>query len=823
MKRLLTGACAMAWILTGRAEATVTGETTRPTDGCYVLGEQAEAVFSGTGFPAQGDVELAVTVKDAYGKTLSESPEKAKADAAGGWKRTVALPSDRYGAFRVYVTADGVSLPVSGTRGAGYLTYAVLADPKKRPLHAAEDAFLGIHGSTPSQPKWLGARWQLNDNVSDRWPNGEPESFAARKRLLEREGWASYFFITAVRIFQRPKFYSDEARRFFGGKGLPRIPQQIVTEKGRQYCAEALANLAKAAVGPENMGQKHRVYEIFWEPELFYKNAADMMTLAKIAYPAIHANDPEAIVAAPTSYTMSSVDWLRDYLERGMGDYMDAVSIHPYGHVEGDDFRGKIRAMKSLVRRYKGRDLPFYGTESNYGADVTPASELNQAETWVRTLLTLLGEGFRFHHVFYGYDFGSDSGKQKLGGCGLAYNLDYPDHRWSPVRLSPKPSFAAVSAFATAVDGCRPTCVIDDFEGTQTGYAYSDKSEARCVVALWDCGGVSEVSFESGRETTRVMDLMGNERTLPSPNGQVRLALSPSATYVLDADPAIWGRNGRRAKELRAKVRETVETLKVAGVVPHVAAGRAGVSVTVANAGDKPVTATVESRIRGIPEARVEREVRLAANGEATVVLPFEDRVLEPLQMYRTEVFVRSGTSRADWVGAVNFLAAGNGCLGPEVRSGDTAIACGWNDQGAFMRIRSHQSFVEVKFARRALDQRTPNVYADQINEAVQRIRFGDGTATRVSTFSVAHKEGPVAVVACKTLARDDGTTEQRFLIPWSELGFKDPPKAGDSFRLSLPEVFPSQDDNPKSFGIVTLGADGGASARCGARRRPGA
>jgi hypothetical protein len=423
---LIFGVCASSVLW---AEATFTAETTRFRDSCYKMGETPEAIFSGEGYSAGEKIVLEFNVKDPYGCVVKKWTHTTQALADGKWQEKVTLPAGRLGAFRVYAWANGKELPGAGTRGAGYITYAVLTDPKKRPFISDEDAFLGIHGGRPWQAPWIGAHWRL-DYTNDRWPNGEEQSFERRKLRLEQEdGWPSYYFITASRIFQRKAFYSEEALEFFGKK-IPMIGGQIATEKGAKYCIEAITKLAEAAVGKENLGMKQRIYEIFWEPELHYDSTETIVRAAKLVYPAIKAVDPQAIVAAPSPYTINSYDRFKDYFERGLADYMDAVSIHPYGHVEKDDFRGKIRALKRLVREYKGRDIPFYGTESGCGATITPESELAQAETWVRTLLTLLGEGFRFHHLFYGFDWGSDRNNVVKGGTGLAYNLDYPRRRW---------------------------------------------------------------------------------------------------------------------------------------------------------------------------------------------------------------------------------------------------------------------------------------------------------------------------------------------------------------------------------------------------------
>jgi hypothetical protein len=423
----------------------------------------------------------------------------------------------------------------------------------------------------------------------------------------------------------------------------------------------------------------------------------------------------------------------------------------------------------------------------------------------VRTLLTLLGEGFRFHHLFYGFDWGSDRNNVVKGGTGLAYNLDYPRRRWEPVHMSPKPSMASVSAFSLFVDGCRPTCVIDDIGGSRTGYAYSDKSEARCVLALWDYSGESEVVIPIGRDTALIGDLMGNVREVASPHGKVSLKLSSSTVYVLNANPALWGRNGSIAVELRKKVREVVNPIKIRNAEPFFENGTPGLKVEVVNEGEKELCVDVETRIRGIPEARKRKTVKVTARTSAFVRLPYEDFKSEESKVFRQLVKASSGDFRAEWAGAVNFMAAP--CVkGRKMRPlQGQRFSFAWDGAGVRMRLLSPKDRIEVKFARQALPQRTPNGFADIMNEAVQTLAFSQSGAERVKTFhSARFPTGAVSAIKAGVVSVADGF-EFRAFIPWSELGFKEKPKEGNSFRFSAAGMFESEDDNPKSFGIVTL------------------
>jgi hypothetical protein len=247
------------------------------------------------------------------------------------------------------------------------------------------------------------------------------------------------------------------------------------------------------------------------------------------------------------------------------------------------------------------------------------------------------------------------------------------------------------------------------------------------------------------------------------------------------------------------------DPLKIKRVEPIFKDGVPGVKVEVSNEGEKELRVAVETRIRGVPEARHSKTVAVSPRSSATVDFEYEGFGGDNLNFFRQQIKIAAGQFRSEWAGAVNFMAAP--CLdGRKMGTLDgKRYSFAWDSAGVRMRFLSDLPRMEIKFARQALPQRTPNGFADIMNEAVQTLAFTAEGVERIKTFNKTRfPSGAVKAIKSGAAKRENGL-EFRAFIPWSELGFTDKPKQGDSFRISAPGMFASEDDNPKSFGIVTL------------------
>jgi len=765
------------------------GGSTRTDHGCYALGEQAEADFVATGLAPDTSGRLTWHVRDAFGQRVEERQEVVKANVSGCWQGRFALPSDRYGCFRVYAELDGVKLPQAGTRGAGYFTYAILPDPTQRPYLAPEDAFTGLHGAAEGQNRWLGARWKL-----DKWPRGTDDEFAVFRQERRTSSWTNHCFITASRIFQRPGCFTEAGRAWI--KANCQHPWQyecywdlVASPEGRKHLADAFRALAHRVCHEEDFGQDLHVYEIFWEPELHYPNRAALLTAAKIAWESIRAEDPTARVAAPTQYAIGLLDDLRALFDAGLGESMNAFSIHPYGMPDEGRNLPILRETMRLVREQVGPRTPFYATEANIGATVDPVSERRQLDLLVRTLLVLKGEGFAFHHVFYGYDYGGDRADTPLGGSGIAYNVEYPKNRWNARRMSPKPSFAGIAGFTWLLDGAKPVVALDRFTDTRLGYVFAD-GKGVCTMALWDWGGgATETTVRTSRERTQVADVFGNVSERPSPGGKLTLTPGSTPVYLLNVDPRLWGPDGKLTRQMKGMPREVCDPVRAVAVRPTLTADVPGVAIELANDGDAVVQGDVTTRIRGVPEARQRKTVTVPAHGKTHVDVPFPG--YEPALLDRPEIEVGfvSPKTRTMRKLRIGYFAADRARLGKPVTWAGGAFAAAWDARGLTLVLTAPASALTLSFAKELVEKRTDNGFADLVKSSAATLVFerqADGTVRTMRTKTQLPDRLPTGPVPADVrIEADGGSWRYRIFLAWKELGVADP-RPGMSVRLAL-------------------------------------
>jgi hypothetical protein len=145
-------------------------------------------------------------------------------------------------------------------------------------------------------------------------------------------------------------------------------PRSIRTEEGRQAFAAFAAAAARRYAGqgvvweiwnePNNAG--------FWPPE---PNVDEYFEMLITTVSAIRRADPKAVIVAPAT----GLDWayLEALFEKGMLEYVDGVSVHPYqfldppeGVVSGYD------KLRNLIARYAPpeKSIPIVSSEWGYSS-----------------------------------------------------------------------------------------------------------------------------------------------------------------------------------------------------------------------------------------------------------------------------------------------------------------------------------------------------------------------------------------------------------------------------------------------------------------------
>ena len=455
---------------TAAAGAAVTGETNRPSVNTFVKGEAVNLTFTVAGI-VRPDT-LSIEVKDENGHVVaSHSLAISKPGAV-----SVAAPGDRFGFFRVEakLSADGTTLPAIGTRGAGFLTYAVVPDPEARPLFPDAETRFGLQGSSALAYPYLGRRWVLGGYA---WRNLEPKAPGQYDGKPDRSPTVSYH--------GKPWPTFDLPTLYVKPPSWARTNQKIgpVSPAHEQDWARYAAKVAKA-YAQSHPDRTRNVYQITWEPDRNWDNwdgdDASLVRLHELAYKAIHEADPKAEVIGPAISPMWAI--VGDYgaevanaqafsTREAHGSWMASpfipTSTRPRAHKKHawlgitrlnwpSQFRARMNKFLTMWYLAKGTNARFYGTEvglvllneeNSSGPDL-----LHQARFDVVQFLEFLGMGATLNFGFYDVDW--DIGKntfEKGQHRGYYYNLDKVG--WGPRIISPKPVAPAYAACSWFLEG----------------------------------------------------------------------------------------------------------------------------------------------------------------------------------------------------------------------------------------------------------------------------------------------------------------------------------------------------------------------------------
>jgi len=522
----------------------------------FALGEQVKLSFNVRGMkPRRNNLELRLHFVDEMDRTVKKQSLKVEADAEGKWTSEIDAPCEKMGFWRVWVElSNGVTLPEEGvSRRGGYITYAVVPDPAKRKLYGEKETFFGMHGNFSRQANvipYLGVRWVLEPSgmafrsYGYAWGQMEPDHPGqfAQDRVAAR---AKHKPFPINRFAHYPTYVVDGQRKLWKVYTVPtlftRLPKWAIipeTEHGamaalkpeaeqhwRNYCIE----VAKAYT-ERYPDREQNIYQITWEPQGFKDDEA-LIRVYEIAYKALHEADPKALVIGPTSSgSMGSVAWDERVLSKGLGKYLDGYSIHPYLDFpnlrrtpEQNRLIEGLRALKAVVRKHTGKDLPMFATEQGFptGLDRPYTKELLQARCHVRSSLILMGEGYRFHKPFFTYDFDR--------GPGYGFYCNLRGGPYLPEQVEPKPVVPAYAALTFLLEGHKSSGPIEGLGEKAWGYSYRGPEDT--IKALWS-EKAKKVTVALGAKQVEVFDWMGNGKLVPTRSGRLTVMIGPNPIYV---------------------------------------------------------------------------------------------------------------------------------------------------------------------------------------------------------------------------------------------------------------------------------------------------
>jgi polysaccharide biosynthesis protein PslG len=308
---------------------------------------------------------------------------------------------------------------------------------------------------------------------------------------------------------------------------------------------------------------------VFWLPQ---PSAKEFLDVVKVGYEAAKRGNPNCTVLMPGLAGPGQGGWGMDFLdellELGAAKYCDAISIHPYRQAspEGSDLVGDLRHIAALAERNGGR-RPIWFTEDCWTTDLPGGStEERAARMLPRCYALALGTGLMERFIFFRlHDPGVDRfyGEHNYGMC------------WND--LTPKPAYFAHATTARLLDGARPE---GEWDVGPRALARVFRTKAERVAAVWSPEGTAPASVSVGRPTVRLVDIMGNESSVPTEGGVLLLNATEDVTFLRDLPPQAEGRGTLLACTEPTLTRGSAGELKVTVRNPFAKAQRAVVAVS---------------------------------------------------------------------------------------------------------------------------------------------------------------------------------------------------------------------------------------------------
>lgn len=316
--------------------------------------------------------------------------------------------------------------------------------------------------------------------------------------------------------------------------------------------------------------------------------------MLKVTYQVVKEVHPEAEVVGPAAVTLP-YGWLEELFSYGALDYLDAVTVHPYGfpaspeagyggpNLPGVGLEARVEQLDALVRQYnEGEPKPIWFTEIGWGSyDSSPTaappgrrgvSEATQADYMVRSHVMSYAAGV---DKVYWYSLRNDRTIPTGPGAnwGLVRNAGDPLGSYAP-----KESFSAYATMTRQLAGADFRARDEAPEGVRSyAFARADGSDVR---TMWAPDGPQQVALRTDTDLV-VTRMDGQTRTLEPYQGLVHLSLGEEPLYV--------------AGQLAGVLPASLVSLTAPGSVP--AGGDVTVTATVDGADERratPAFVTVE-------------------------------------------------------------------------------------------------------------------------------------------------------------------------------------------------------------------------------------
>jgi hypothetical protein len=245
------------------------------------------------------------------------------------------------------------------------------------------------------------------------------------------------------------------------------------------------------------------------------------LPLLKAVYTKVKAISPSTkIVGGVTAHADNT--FIKRLLQLGGGQYLDAISVHPYHNESAPEVLAtEIPATEQVIRSTAGHDIPLWITELGWASNTV--GDAKQAQYLIRSEALALGAGVQ---QFYWYDLVQDSSRAGKGWAGDVYFGLFGNASFS----SMKPAAFSQALMIRQLQG-------KAYSGRDTvasgSYSYVFGSGSTAVRVAWSSTTSTLAVHATGPVTT--INAEGVTTTLNPVDGAVSVPLSGDPLFIKGA------------------------------------------------------------------------------------------------------------------------------------------------------------------------------------------------------------------------------------------------------------------------------------------------
>lgn len=262
--------------------------------------------------------------------------------------------------------------------------------------------------------------------------------------------------------------------------------------------------------------------------------------LLKVTSKALREGNPDCVIVGLCGALSGEESWWDERVLAALGDnpgqYMDAISVHPY-HVWGDLYPEQskledIEKYRGYLKKYGIEDIPIYGTEFGCTTvnEVTDIDCMLQADFLLREFIML--DDFLDKEYFY-----TITRKRDATGREVGFGITKPPTK-SEIIYEAYPGALTYAMYNSLMTGAtNESHKIFEFGNDDIKddlYAFDFKLEdGKDCLAMWNVDGDTVQSVKVGAETVTVYDGYGNKKTVNAVDGYITLKFGSMPIFVV--------------------------------------------------------------------------------------------------------------------------------------------------------------------------------------------------------------------------------------------------------------------------------------------------